>query len=102
MWLRKNLTLKHCSLIKMQKREISKEIMNSKGSYQHNELTTNENNSRKSWNNINDLTKSNIKQNTSQINEPSAENFNEYFFQVSVNTYKQVTQNYPPNILILV
>ena len=61
----------------------------------------NKHNSRNTWNIINDLTKGNIKQNTLHINESNAGNFNEYFSQVGVNTYKQVTENYPPNELIL-
>ena len=46
------------------------------------------NNSRNTWNIINDLTKGNTKQNISRINESNAGNFNEYFSQVGVITHK--------------
>ena len=52
--------------------------------YYHSEPSINKHNSRNTWNNINSLAKSNIRQNTSHIKNSNAGNFNEYFFQVGV------------------
>ena len=100
-WLSNKSSTEALTNYKDAKREVSKEIRNSKAKYYHEELTINKNDSRKTWNIINDLTKGNMNRNNSQINASYAGNFNEYFSQVGLKTYEQVTKNYTPNELNL-
>ena len=73
-WLNNKLNTEALLSYKDAKRDVIKEIRNSRARYYHNEFNINKNNSRNTWNIINDLTKGDIKQNTSHINEFNAGN----------------------------
>ena len=62
-WLNNKLNTEALLSYKDAKREVSKEIRNSRARYYYNELNINKHNSRNTCNIINDLTKSKIKQN---------------------------------------